>query len=78
MSCLLKQDPAITFFDKMASGQSPQITNNLQILKDDENSIVILERLISNEENYYANILLKCLKLCPSLFGIQNFNELMN
>lgn len=33
------------------------------------NGMVMLEQLISNEENYTANILLKCLKLCPSAFG---------
>lgn len=36
---------------------------------DDENGMAMLEQLISNEENYTANILLKCLKLCPSAFG---------
>lgn len=29
----------------------------------------LLEQLISNEENYIANVLLKCLKLCPNSFG---------
>lgn len=33
--------------------------------KDDE----LLEQLIANEENYIANILLKCLKFCPNSFG---------
>lgn len=33
------------------------------------NGMIMLEQLISNEENYTANILLKCLKLCPSAFG---------
>lgn len=36
---------------------------------DDVNGMIMLEQLISNEENYTANVLLKCLKLCPSAFG---------
>lgn len=35
----------------------------------------LLEHLISNEENFIANILLKCLKLCPSSFGNLFFNK---
>ena len=37
-----------------------------------ENGNDLQEQLISNEENYIANILLKCLKMCPSSFGKQN------
>lgn len=39
---------------------------------NDMSGIELLEELISNEENYVANILLKCLKLCPSAFGKQS------
>lgn len=39
---------------------------------NDVSGIELLEELISNEENYVANILLKCLKLCPSAFGKQS------
>lgn len=34
-------------------------------------SMDVLEHLVASEENYYANVLLKCLKLCPSAFGKQ-------
>lgn len=64
------QDPTLSFFDKMATVRSeiPVSTtddvNNTQAMHAD-----YLDRLISNEENYYAFILLKCFKLCPSVFG---------
>lgn len=39
---------------------------------NDISGIELLEDLISNEENYVANMLLKCMKLCPSAFGKQS------
>lgn len=55
-------DSSMAFFDKMASiAQSSDI-------KSDAN-IDHLEKMISTEENYFAFILLKCLRLCPSIFG---------
>lgn len=46
--------------------------NDSKLLQPTNNKITgtdLLEQLISNEENYIANILLKCLKLCPTAFG---------
>lgn len=57
------QDSTMAFFDKMASIQ--QAEDNL---KNDAN-IDHLEKMVSTEENYFAFILLKCLQLCPSIFG---------
>lgn len=61
------QDPSMAFFDKMVT--VPPSTNDH--LKNDEN-IDHLEKMISTEENYFAFILLKCLQLCPSIFGETN------
>ena len=58
------QDPSMAFFDKMASIQQSAVDN----LKNDGN-IDHLEKMVSTEENYFAFILLKCLQLCPSIFG---------
>lgn len=58
------QDPSMAFFDKMASIQQSAEDN----LKNDTN-IDHLEKMVSTEENYFAFILLKCLQLCPSIFG---------
>ncbi len=37
---------------------------------DDDDKEELLEQLIANEENYIANILLKCLKFTPGSFGL--------
>lgn len=58
------QDPSMAFFDKMASIKQSAEDN----LKNDGN-IDNLDRMVSTEENYFAFILLKCLQLCPSIFG---------
>lgn len=58
------QDPSMAFFDKMVSIPKSTVEN----LKNDGN-IDHLEKMISIEENYFAFILLKCLQLCPSIFG---------
>lgn len=42
---------------------------------NDDKEIELLEQLIANEENYIANILLKCLKLCPTSFGMRSLNK---
>lgn len=65
-------DPAIQFFDKMArEGES-----DVGILEDEQlgiseySGIELLDQLINDEETNIADILLKCVKLCPSVFGI--------
>lgn len=57
-------DPSMAFFDKMASFHQSADEN----LKNGTN-IDHLENMVSTEENYFAFILLKCLQLCPSIFG---------
>lgn len=57
-------DPSMVFFDKMASFHQSAGEN----LKNGTN-IDHLENMVSTEENYFAFILLKCLQLCPSIFG---------
>lgn len=59
-------DPTIKFFDNMASGQPLYNQNNSY---NQLEGIELLEQLIYDEENNFANILLKCIKLCPSSFG---------
>lgn len=39
------------------------------LFQNNDDNDELLEQLIANEENYIANILLKCLKFCPSSFG---------
>ncbi|KAG4065560.1 hypothetical protein HA402_013330 [Bradysia odoriphaga] len=63
-------DPAIKFFDKMASELNNQ-GNVESLFQNDDDTDELLEQLIANEENYIANILLKCLKFCPSSFDKQ-------
>lgn len=74
----LINDPAMSFFDRMASvrSSSPPLSSLATTVADeqvppkqDPSNADYLERLVSSEENYYAFILLKCLKICPSVFG---------
>lgn len=62
------QDPSMAFFDKIVSN-----ANEAKNLADVENvkseNVDYLDRMVSNEENYFAFILLKCLQLCPMAFG---------
>lgn len=46
--------------------------NAESLFHNDDDKEELLEQLIANEENYIANILLKCLKFCPSSFGIRD------
>lgn len=65
----LFKDPAITFFDRMASVRDKCLeATDKEKPSTTEYSLDILEQLVAAEENYYANILLKCLKLCTSAF----------
>lgn len=61
-------EPEMAFFDKMVSSRTFNVDKKMN-----ENSMVhgneFLEQMIVNEENYFAFILLKCLQLCPSVFG---------
>lgn len=66
------KDPAIRFFDNMANQNDNQTNDEIFQTKNDPNGTDLQEQLIANEENYIANILFKCLKLCPSSFGIYN------
>lgn len=54
---------------KVYSEQNDNNEETQHSINDDVNGMQVLEQLISNEENYTANVLLKCLKLCPSAFG---------
>lgn len=60
------QDPSMAFFDKMVSAQSPRTEKKI----DNESNNDYLEKMVSNEENYFAFVLLKCMQLCPSIFGM--------
>lgn len=66
------QDPAITFFDRLASDGGKLLDQTAKEKSSTtEYSLDALDQLIASEENYYANILLKCLKLCTTAFGRQ-------
>lgn len=63
-------DPAIKFFDNMAMQggiSTPTIATNFN--NSELDGVELLEQLIFEEETNIANILLKCVKLCPSAFG---------
>jgi hypothetical protein len=55
------QDPAIHFFDEMVL-QGSYHTGS------DPDHIDLLENLIMDEEIFLANILMKCIKICPTAF----------
>lgn len=63
------QDPTMAFFDRMVSARG-QNSNNIG--NDD-----YLEKMVSNEEDYFAFVLLKCMQLCPSIFG-ESISELVH
>lgn len=52
----------------MANELNNQV-NIESLFQNNDEKEQLLEQLIANEENYIANILLKCLKFCPSSFG---------
>lgn len=64
----------MAFFDRMVSarGQNANNIENDRNVNDD-----YLEKMVSNEENYFAFVLLKCLQLCPSIFGQLNYEPLI-
>lgn len=70
LSSFIEKDPAITFFDRLASDGGKMLD---QPTKDTptttEYSLDVLDQLVASEENYYANVLLKCLRLCTTAFG---------
>lgn len=58
--------PTINFFDNLISQfQNPNLVHDF----DDVGGLELLEKLIHDEENFMANIMIKCLKLCASVFG---------
>lgn len=71
------EDPAITFFDRMATigGKFPDNSDNKEKSNTNEYTLDILDQLVAAEENYYANILLKCLKMCSTAFGMCELNS---
>lgn len=64
------KDPAITFFDRLASDGGKLLDETTtEKTTTNEYSLDVLDQLVASEENYYANVLLKCLKLCTTAFG---------
>lgn len=67
-------DPAIQFFDKMAREAEEEVDVGVAVGDDryapaEYSGIELLDQLIHDEETNIADILLKCVKLCPSVFG---------
>lgn len=60
-------EPAMAFFDKLVTSGSLNVDQPVEMTAMHGNDF--LEQLIVNEENYFALIVLKCLQLCPSVFG---------
>ncbi|XP_055677642.1 uncharacterized protein LOC129786566 isoform X2 [Lutzomyia longipalpis] len=63
------EDPSGKFFDNLAIEMQQGHTG----IESEGN--LLLERLIGDEENFQAGILIKCLKLCPSVFDKQSSKE---
>lgn len=70
-------EPTIDFFDKLvvassvvASGVVVDKPMPPPVAAASSDSNELLNQLVVNEENYVANVLLKCLKLCPSAFDV--------
>lgn len=59
-----EEDASINFFDNLVI----QLHNRQQGLSNCDGG-ELLERLIHEEENFMANIMIKCIKICPSVFG---------
>ncbi|XP_055644954.1 uncharacterized protein LOC129780574 isoform X2 [Toxorhynchites rutilus septentrionalis] len=59
-------DPAINFFDEMAAEAAAY--NSINYLVNEPEGIDLLENLITDEEIFIANVLMKVIKLCPSAF----------
>lgn len=62
-------DPAIKFFDDMANGDiiSPKNAPSTDVQYVD--GVESLEQLVFDEETNIANVLFKCVKMCPTVFG---------
>lgn len=63
----LFQDSKIDFFNRILQYNDGFNEGNSKMCE--QSSCELLSQLISAEENYIANVLLKCLKLCPNAFG---------
>lgn len=62
-------DPAIKFFDDMANGEMISPKNTPSINNQDPDGVELLEQLVFDEETNIANVMFKCVKLCPTVFG---------
>lgn len=60
-----EDDPSINFFDNLVN----QLHNQPQFGDPNCDSIELLHRLIHEEENFMANVMIKCIRICPSVFG---------
>jgi hypothetical protein len=58
-------EPAIDFFDNMAQ---EEISKRESLIKNDSEESELLDELIRSEDIFFAQIIAKCLKLCPSAF----------
>lgn len=61
----LEDDPTINFFDNLVN----QFHNQQQQGGTTYDGIELLHRLVHEEENFMANIMIKCLQICPTVFG---------
>lgn len=60
-----EDDPTINFFDNLVNQMHNQQQNG-SIAYD---GMELLQRLVHEEENFMANVMIKCIKICPSVFG---------
>lgn len=70
MTDISVKDPALSFFDKM-------VANDVTITNSNINTgnvnVDYLDKLVKCEENFFFSILVKCIRICPSVFGKQDF-----
>lgn len=60
-----EDDPTINFFDNLVN----QLHSQQQQGMNAGDGMELLQRLIHEEENFMANIMIKCIQICPSVFG---------
>lgn len=65
-----EDDPTINFFDNLVNQFHNQQNQHGMTMCD---GMELLQRLIHEEENFMANIMIKCIQICPSVFGKLEF-----
>lgn len=60
------KDPALSFFDKLVANEATLADASINA---GNVNVDYLDKLVKCEENYFFNILVKCMRICPTVFG---------